>query len=84
VAEAVVLAATTAGAEGRAYNVVDGSGDTREYVRAIYGLLGRTAPELPTDAPHVRFAGERIRRELGYAPTERWREFIAELSRLRV
>jgi nucleoside-diphosphate-sugar epimerase len=84
VAEAVVLAATTPAAEGRAYNVVDGSGDTREYARAIYGLLGRPAPELPADTPHVRFAGDRIRRELGYAPRERWGEFIADLSRLRL
>jgi nucleoside-diphosphate-sugar epimerase len=84
VAEAIVLAAATPAAEGRAYNVVDGIGDTAEYLGRIYGALGRPAPPLPADAPRIRFSGERIRRDLGYAPTERWPEFIAELSRLRL
>jgi nucleoside-diphosphate-sugar epimerase len=82
-AEAVVLAASRPAARGRAYNVVDGVGDGAEYLAAVYGALGRPAPPVPPDAPRLRFAAEKIRAELGYAPVDRWKHFLAELSGLR-
>lgn len=83
VAQAVVLAATTPAAAGQAYNVVDGEGDTEGYLAALYGALGRPAPRLPPDAPRVHFSSDRIRRDLGYDPPQRWQEFLDQVSRLR-
>lgn len=79
--DAVVLAARARQASGRAYNVVEGVADTREYLEAVYGAAGRSAPSIPTDAPRLRFASERIRRELRWSPRDRWREFIGQLHR---
>jgi nucleoside-diphosphate-sugar epimerase len=78
-AEAVWLACTRAEAGGRAYNVIDGNGPAQEYVDAVYAAIGRPPPRLPADAPRIRYAGERIRQELGYSPTPLWREFLGEL-----
>jgi len=79
-AEAVVLAAQTPAAVGRAYNAIDGHGDTRAYLDAVARAIGRPVPELPARAPRATYSGERIRRELGYAPVDRWAEFLAELA----
>ncbi|HEY2730198.1 MAG TPA: NAD(P)-dependent oxidoreductase [Polyangia bacterium] len=79
--DAIVLAAHAPVADGRAYNVVEGIADTREYLEVIYGAAGRAAPPIPDDAPRLRFAADRIRRELGWAPRDRWRELIDELRR---
>jgi nucleoside-diphosphate-sugar epimerase len=81
-ADAVLLAAARPPARGRAYNVVDGVGDTTEYLAAVYGAIGLPPPPIPPDAPRLRFAAERIRAELGYAPVDRWREFLVELAQL--
>jgi nucleoside-diphosphate-sugar epimerase len=82
-AEAVLLAATREGALGRAYDVVDGHGPVDEYLAALYAAAGRPVPALAGRRPVVRYRGERIRAELGYAPVDRWPEFIAELAAYR-
>ncbi len=63
--DAIVLAANAPVTGGRAYNVVEGVADTREYLEVIYGAAGRAVPPIPPDAPRVRFAADRVRRELG-------------------
>jgi nucleoside-diphosphate-sugar epimerase len=82
VAEAVVLAATSANAVGQAYNLVDGEGNTADYLAVISKHLGRPAAGLPASAPRVTFVADRVRRDLGYAPAERWQEFLSDLGRL--
>ena len=77
--DVIVLAAGAPNATGRAYNVVEGVGDTREYLAAVYGAAGRSAPPIPADAPRLRFAADRVRRELGWRPRDRWREFLSQL-----
>jgi len=79
--DAIVLAANAPVTGGRAYNVVEGVADTREYLEVIYGAPGRAAPPIPDGAPRLRFAADRVRRELGWAPRDRWREFVDELRR---
>jgi nucleoside-diphosphate-sugar epimerase len=79
-ATAVELAATRERALGRAYDVIDGSGEARQFLDVVYGAIGRPVPELPPDAPRATFAGRRIRDELGYAPADRWAEFLRELA----
>jgi nucleoside-diphosphate-sugar epimerase len=74
--DAIVLAARATEARGRAYNIVEGVADTRQYLDAIYGAAGRPAPPIPGDAPRLRYASERVRLELRWAPRDRWREFI--------
>jgi nucleoside-diphosphate-sugar epimerase len=80
--EAVVLAARQKAAENRTYNVIDGYLPTRDYFEVVYGAIGQATPAISPDAPIYRFAGERIRRELGYAPPQRAREFLRELAAL--
>lgn len=82
-AEAVLLAATSDAAAGRAYDVIDGYGPAADYLAAVDAALGRPATALPARAKTVRYAGERIRRELGYAPVDRWPEFIRLLASAR-
>jgi nucleoside-diphosphate-sugar epimerase len=82
-AEAVVLAAASDAAVGRAYDVIDGYGPAGEYLRAIAAAVGRPAASLPPDAPTFRYAGDRIRAELGYAPADRWSEFLSQLAAAR-
>jgi dihydroflavonol-4-reductase len=79
-ADAAVLAASRPAARGRAYNVIDGVGSTPDYLTAVYGAIGRPPPAVPADAPRLRFAAERIRAELGYAPVDRWKTFLIELA----
>lgn len=79
-AEAVLLAATSEVAVGRAYDVIDGYGAAAEYLAAVDAALGRPPTELPAGAKTVRYAGERIRRELGYSPVDLWPEFIRLLA----
>ena len=82
-AQAVVLAATTPAARGRAYNVVDGAPPGSEYLAAVYAAAGKAAPAIPADAPVLRFRAQRIREEMGYAPTDRWQAFLAEIRSYR-
>ena len=77
--EAVALAARPE-AIGRTYNVVDGAADTERYLAAVARAIGREPPKLPPDAPTLRVPGERIRRELGYAPVDRLEEFLTALA----
>lgn len=78
-ADAIVLAARGP-LQGRSYNVVDGVGDSREYLEAVAKALGRAPAALPPGAPRLQYSGERIRNELSYAPRERWQEFLAALG----
>jgi nucleoside-diphosphate-sugar epimerase len=80
IATAVELAATTPAARGRVYNVIDGEGDAARYMAAVYGAIGKPAPPVATNMPHFVFDGTRIRRELGYAPVDRWEAFLGELA----
>ncbi len=80
-ADLVVRIVETGAGAGRAYNVVDGAGDGASYLAAIYGAIGRPAPAVPADAPRLRFAADRVRAELGYAPVDRWPAFVTELGR---
>jgi nucleoside-diphosphate-sugar epimerase len=82
-AQAVVLAATAPAARGRVYNVVDGAPPSSEYLAAVYAAAGKAAPANPPDAPLLRFRAQRIRDELGYAPTDRWQAFLAEIRSYR-
>jgi nucleoside-diphosphate-sugar epimerase len=77
--DAIVLAAGSPRAVGRTYNVVEGVADTREYLEAIHRAAGSSTPPIPADAPRLRFASERIRHELGWAPRDTWREFLSLL-----
>jgi len=79
-AEAVVLALRSHAATGRVYNVIDGYGETVAYLAALSSVTGRPAPILQRDAPRMRVAGERFRIEVGYTPTDRFGEFLAQLS----
>jgi nucleoside-diphosphate-sugar epimerase len=81
VVAAIALAARTPAALGRAYNVVDAVADTREYLNAVYTAAGKPTPPIPPDAPRLRFAAERIRRELDWSPGDRWRDFLDLLRR---
>ena len=81
VVDAIVLAAESRAARGRTYNVVGGSGDTREYLDAIHRAAGRPAPPMSRQGPSFRYPTDRIRRELGWAPRDRWRGFLDELAR---
>jgi nucleoside-diphosphate-sugar epimerase len=80
-AEAVVLAARTDAAVGRAYNAIDGSGDTEAYLAAIYGSVGRAVPPALAEPVRSTFPNDRIRTELGYVPRDRFHEFLAEIAR---
>jgi len=79
--DAIVLAATTPVARGRAYNVIDGVAPTAEYLTAVYAAIGRPPPLIATDAPRPRFRAERIRSDLSWSPVDRWPAFISELRR---
>ena len=76
-----MLAAGTARADGRAYNVIDGVAPGRDYLDAVYAAAGRPAPPIPPDAPVFRYRADRIRAELGYAPADLWPAFLSELRR---
>lgn len=78
-ADAIVLAAEGP-LRGRVYNVIDGVGDSQDYLDAIGLALGRAPASVPPGAPRLRYSGARIRNELGYAPPPRWAEFLASLS----
>jgi len=82
-ADAIVLALTQARAVGRAYNVIDGSAPTSEYLAAVSQALGKPVAEVPSTAPRLTCSGERIRRELGYSPVDRWKEFLDRLGAFR-
>ena len=77
---AVELATTTPAARGRAYNAIDGEGDAARYMAAVYGAIGKPAPPVADKAPRLEVDGARIRRELGYAPVDRWDAFLGELA----
>ncbi len=81
-ADAVVLAARSPAAINQAYNVIDGLADARDYFDAVYEAIGGSAPPKPTTL-HPVYPGDKIRHELGYAPRDRWREFVAELGTSR-
>jgi nucleoside-diphosphate-sugar epimerase len=78
-AEAVLLAVRNKAADGQAYNVIDGHGDAASYIGAVCAAIGAVAPDPRPDAPSVFFSGEKIRRELGYSPADRWQDFLGEL-----
>jgi nucleoside-diphosphate-sugar epimerase len=79
VVAAIELATRTPGARGRAYNLVDAVVDAREYLDVVYDAAGKRAPPIPSDAPRLRFAADRARRELHWRPADRWRDFLARL-----
>lgn len=78
-AQAVLLAAEGP-MTGRAYDVVDGVGASLDYLRAICKALGAPLPTLPSRLFKVTLRGQRIRDELGYAPVDRWQEFLKQLA----
>lgn len=79
VVEAIALAARLPAPGGRSFNVIDGVADTREYLDVVYAAAGRATLPVPPGAPRLTYASERIRRELGWAPVDRWREFLQQL-----
>ncbi len=79
--DAIGLAVRTPAAGGRSYNVVDGSGDTCEYLDAVHRAARLPAPPTSARGPGVCYPTDRIRRELGWAPRERWHDFLDELAR---
>jgi nucleoside-diphosphate-sugar epimerase len=82
-AEAVVLAARTPAARGRAYKRRRRGRAGREYLDAVYGAIGRRAPPIPPDAPRFRYSARRIRDELGFRPVDRWPAFLTEIRSYR-
>jgi nucleoside-diphosphate-sugar epimerase len=79
-ADAVLRSLTQRCAVGHAYNVVDGSAPASEYLAAVATALGRGPPSVAPRAPRLVVSGERIRRELGYSPENRWAHFLAQLA----
>ena len=79
--QAIALAAHAAAGmkDGRAFNVAEGAGDTAAYLAAVHGAAGRPVLPPPTDAPLLRYPADRIRRELPWAPLDRWSGFLREL-----
>lgn len=75
-ATAALLALRAPAAAGGIYNVVDGHGPAADYLAAV------GSPPLPPNAPSLRISGAKLRRELGYAPPDRWAEFLAQLAGL--
>jgi UDP-glucose 4-epimerase len=75
VAKALVLAADTAGVSGRVYNVgTGGSVNLLELIAELNAILGTSAvpvhgPPRVGDVRHSRAKIDRIRADLGYAPT---------------
>ena len=82
-AEAVVLAASSARAVGQAYNIVDGQTTARAYTDRLRQWLA--VGPLPTQPEVVpwrgRFSGEKAVRELGYRPRVTYAEALAETER---
>ena len=83
-AEAVLLATCNDAALRRSYNVVDGHGPTNEYLQAVAKAIGQPPRLLAEGAPTVRYSGKRIRDELGYAPVDRFSEFVTQLGSWRM
>ena len=81
VVDAIVLAAESRAARGEPTMSSGGLGDTREYLDAIHRAAGRPAPPMSRQGPSFRYPTDRIRRELGWAPRDRWRGFLDELAR---
>ena len=90
-AHAVVLAARADRAIGQAYIVLDGQTTWRELTDVFLGWLG--LPAVPSVSPmtvppayrwHGRWSGEKIRRDLGYAPRVTFEEAMAEAKRYLV
>jgi nucleoside-diphosphate-sugar epimerase len=79
--EAILLSLLNRAAHNRIYNVVDGEAPALDYFNVVYRGLGRPMPRLSEPMPFWHFSSERIRRELGYAPRDRWHEFLGELGR---
>lgn len=78
-ARAVLLALRSEAAVGKAYDAVDGHADTRDYLATMAAAIGRPQPQLNPNARGMHVAGERIRRDLGYSPPNRFEEFLAGL-----
>jgi nucleoside-diphosphate-sugar epimerase len=78
-AQAVLLALCSEKAVGKAYNVVDGHADTRDYLTAVAEAVGQAPPSLNPNALGMQVAGERARRDLGYSPPDRFQEFLIAL-----
>ena len=80
VAKALVLAADTPGVSGRVYNAGTGSSVTvLELIATLNKLLGTSVvpahgPERVGDVRHSRAKIDRIRQDLGYAPTVRFED----------
>ena len=79
--EAILLSLLNPTAHNQIYNIVDGEADVLEYLSVVYRGVGRPVPRLADPKPHWRFSSERVRRELGYAPPDRWHEFLVELGK---
>lgn len=81
-ADAVVLAAQSEAAAGRAYNVVDGHVTVREYAERLRHWLGGPEPPARPELPvwRGRLEGGRAVRELGYAPRVGYEEAMGEIA----
>jgi len=64
--------------------VVDGEGSTADYFQVVYEAIGRAPSSIDTTGPCPRFSADKIQRELGYTPRDRWREFLEALRELGV
>ncbi len=82
---AIDLAVENPVAVGRAYNVVDGHVTMGRYVEDVRAWFPDALPAPRKDAPKggtfaERCSGERIRRELGYAPIRSYEDGMAEAA----
>jgi nucleoside-diphosphate-sugar epimerase len=64
----------------QAFNVIDGEAEVADYFAVVYPAIGRPVPCLTADTPCLRFAHQKIRERIGYAPRDRWREFLGALA----
>jgi nucleoside-diphosphate-sugar epimerase len=62
-----------------AYNVVDAAADVGDYLRVLYDALRRPVPPFAAKAPGLRFPVEKIRRDIGWTPRDRWAEFVEQM-----
>jgi nucleoside-diphosphate-sugar epimerase len=80
--DAIELGLEREAALDQAFNVIDGEADVDDYFAVVYPAIGRDIPHLPAGAPRLRFERQKIRASLGYAPRDRWLEFLGALRSL--
>ncbi len=61
-------------------NLAMADGDATRYMAAAHAAVGKPALPVAANGPRFIIDGSRIRRELGYAPVDRWDELLGALA----